>query len=99
MSADLGHGITDSWIGLKELVMLTSVPVKESRKLLGDGRKEANNDANRGALHLASELVDGCLVGDAVIAVELNELPDSEENGGKHEDGGPVLQLVSAIDR
>jgi hypothetical protein len=97
--ANLGHGIADSRVRVEQVVVFPRIPLSEGGELLGDGREETNNDTNRCALHLAAELVDGTKVRDTVVAVELNQLPDCEEDSSEHEDGRPVLQLVATVDR
>ena len=99
VTSDLGQRIADSWVRAKNVVVLGSVPLLEARKLGGDGLEEANDDTDRSGLHVITELVDSLLVRNAVVAVELHLLPDGQENGGQHEDGWPVLELVARVDR
>ena len=99
MTLDLSQSVTDSRVGAEELVVLSSVPLLKTRQLGGDGLEEANDDTDRRGLHVIAELVDGLLIRDTVVAVELHLLPDGEKNGSQHEDRGPVLELVTGVDR
>ena len=50
--ADLGHGVTDGWIGVEELVVLAGIPLGKRRQLLRDGREETDDDADGSGLHV-----------------------------------------------
>nr|POE47236.1 hypothetical protein CFP56_00568 [Quercus suber] len=99
VTLDLGQGVTDGGVGVEKVVVFARVPLLEAGQLGGDGLEEADDDADGRRLHVLAELVDGLLVRDAVVAVELHLLPDGEQDGGEHEDGGPVLELVARVDR
>lgn len=99
MRTDLGHRIAHRRIAVQEVVVFPGVPLREGRKLLRDGREQADDDTDRGRLHVGAELLHCRLIGHAVVAVELNKLPHGEDDGSEHEDGRPVLQLVAAVDR
>lgn len=98
MLSHLGHGITDSDIVVKQVAVLTGVPVGEGWELLRDGVEEAHNNTDRGGFHVVAELVHRHGVGDAVVAVKLHLFPHSQEDGSQEEDGGPVLHLLAAVD-
>lgn len=98
MLPHFGHGITDRSIVVKQVAVLTGVPVGEGGKLLRDGVEETHNNTNRGGFHVAAELVHRHRVRDTVVAVELHLFPHGEENRGQEEDGGPVLHLLAAVD-
>lgn len=98
MSTDFGHCVANGGVGSQQVVVLPGVPLGEAGELLADGAEEADDDTDRSALHVIAELPDGLLVGYAVVAIELHELPDGKKNGSKHEDGWPVLQLVTRVD-
>ena len=49
-------------IGIQSLVMLIRVPVSERWKLLGDGREQANNNADRRRFHVLAKLIDNLSV-------------------------------------
>lgn len=98
MLSYFGHGITDRNIVVKQVAVLTGVPVGEGGKLLRDGVEETHNNANRGGFHVVAELVHRHRVRDAVVAVELHLFPHGEEDGGQEEDGRPVLHLLAAVD-
>lgn len=96
--ADLGHGLADGDVVVQQVAVLGGVPVHEGGQLLGDGVEQADNDADGSGLHVAAELVDGSGIGHAVVAVELHLLPDGKQDGSQHEDGGPVLEALTAVD-
>ncbi len=98
MLAHFSHGLADSGVVVEQLAVSPSVPLGEGGELLRNGVEEPDNDADGHRLHVATELLDSDRVGNAVVAVELNLLPDGEEDGGEHEDGGPVLQALTAVD-
>lgn len=56
--SDLGHGLADIRVGGKQLVVLASLPVSESGQLLGNSLEKADDDTDRGRLHVVAELVD-----------------------------------------
>src|SRR5688572_29633361 len=60
--------------------------------------EKADDNTDRGCLHVIAELIDSGLVGDTVVAIKLNLLPNGEQDGSEHEDSWPVLHLLSAID-
>ena len=92
-----GHGLTDGHVVVENVSVLLSIPVDEVGELLGNGVEEANDNTDRCRFHVLAELVDRNRIGHAVVAVELHLLPDGKKNGRQHEDGGPVLQPLSAI--
>lgn len=98
MLSHFSHSLADGDVVVKKVAVLAGVPVGEGRELLGDGVEETNNDSNRGCLHVGAELVHSDGVGDTVVAVELHLLPHGEQDGGNHEDGRPVLHLLTAVD-
>jgi len=98
MSPHFSHGFTDSDIVIKKLAMSSSVPFGERGKLLRNGVEEADDDSYRCGLHVIAELVDGSWIGYTVMAIKLHLLPNSEKDGGKHEDRGPVLKSIAAVD-
>lgn len=81
------------------MVVLPRVPFLQTGQLGGDGLEEANNHTDRRGLHVFAKLVDSALVRYAVVAVELHLFPDGQENGGKHENCRPILQLVARVHR
>ena len=97
MILHFGHGVADGDVVVQQLPVAASIPLGEGRKLLGDGVEETDDDADRCCLHVVAELVDGGLVRNAVVAVELHLFPDSKQDGGEHEDCGPVLESVTAV--
>lgn len=98
MFPHFSHGLADGNVIVQELTVSSSLPLGESRQLLGDGVEEADDNTNGSRLHVIAELVHGRSVRDAVVAVELHLLPDSEEDGGDHKDRRPVLQTVATVD-
>lgn len=91
------HGITDRHVVVEELSMAPGIPFGERGELLRDSVEEANDDSNWCGFHVIAELVDRGLVGHAVMAIELHLFPDSQQDGGEHEDRGPVLESVAAV--
>jgi len=91
------HGITDSDIVVEELTMSSCIPFSERGKLLGDGVEETNDDTDWGSFHVVAELVNSSRIGNTVVAIELHLFPDSKEDGGKHEDRGPVFEPVTTV--
>ena len=99
MRPNLGHSITDGLVGVQDMMMLAGIPLHKGGELGAHGLEKTNNNTDGSALHLGAELLDGVLVGNTVVAVKLHLLPDEQENDGEHEDGGPVLQLLTGVDR
>jgi len=91
------HGFAYSDVVVQELTVSSSIPFSEGRKLLGDGVEETNNDTHWCGLHVATELVDSSGVRNTVVAVELHFFPDGKEDGGEHENCGPVLESVTTV--
>jgi len=91
------HGITDSDVVVEELTMSSCIPFGERGKLLGDGVEETNNDTNWSGFHVIAELINSSRIRNAVVAIKLHFFPDSKEDGGKHEDRGPVLEPVTTV--
>ena len=77
--------------------MSSGLPLSESRQLLGDGMEETDDDTDGSGLHIVAELVDGSGVWNTVTRIELHLFPDSQENGGEHEDRGPVLEPITTV--
>lgn len=98
MLSNFGHGLADGNVIIKQLTVPASIPLREGGQLLRDGVEEANNDTNRSRLHVITELVNSDGVRHTVVAVELDLLPDSQEDRSQHEDGRPVLETLSAVD-
>lgn len=97
MILHFGHGITNCDIVVEELAMTSGIPFSEGRKFLRDGVEEANDDTHGSGFHVVAELVHRSLIRDTVMAIELHLFPDGKEDGGEHEDGGPVLETVTAV--
>lgn len=97
MFPHFGHRITHCNVVVEELSVSAGIPIREGWKLLRDGVEETNDDTNGGGLHVGTEFVDGSSVWNPVMAIELHLFPNSKENGGNHEDGGPVLESIAAV--
>lgn len=95
---DFGHGLAHCNVVVEQLTVARAVPVGKGRQLLGDGVEQSGDDANRGRLHVAAELLDCDGVRDSVVAVKLHLFPDGEQDTGEHEDGRPVLEAVATVD-
>ncbi|KAI6775325.1 hypothetical protein HG530_002083 [Fusarium avenaceum] len=98
MLSYFSHSLANRGVVVKKVTVLAGIPVGEGGELLGDGVEETHNNTNRCCLHVGTELVDSDRVGDTVVAVELHLLPDGQEDGGNHEDGRPVLHLLTTVD-
>lgn len=57
--SDLGHCLAHIGVGSKQLMMLASFPVSESRQFLGNSLEKSDNDTDGGRFHVMTELVNG----------------------------------------
>lgn len=97
MFPHFSHGLTDGDVVVEKLAVSSSLPFGEGGKLLRDSMEETDDDADRSCLHVVAELGDSSGVGYTVMAIKLHLFPDSEEDGGDHEDRRPVLQTITAV--
>lgn len=95
--SDLSHGLTNGRVVVEQLAVASGIPLSESGQLLRNSVEQADDDADRNGLHVGAELVDRDGIRHTVVAIELHLLPDGQENGRQHEDGGPVLETISAV--
>ncbi len=80
MLSNFRHSAANVGIRRQQGVMLGRVPFQEGRQLLRDGLEQTNHHAHWSGFHIVAEFVDGGVVRDPEVAIELHAFPHRQQD-------------------